>query len=48
LQADDDSGVVKLDQKINAKPSIEALKAERDAILAELFGVGQPAYALAA
>jgi hypothetical protein len=30
-----------MDQKINAKPSIEALKAERDAILAELFGAEQ-------
>lgn len=35
-------------QKINAETRIQALKAERDSILAELFGVGQPAYAHAA
>lgn len=36
-----------MDQKINADKRIEALKAERDAILAELFGAGQQAFAYA-
>ncbi len=39
--------VVKRGQKTNAKLSIKELRAERDAILAEL-GLGQRAYALAA
>ena len=46
LQAGDDSRAAKLDQKINADK--EALRAERDAILAELYGFGKPAFALAA
>lgn len=40
---------VKLNQNINAgKNRIAALKAEAEAIRAELFGVRQPAFALAA
>jgi len=38
-QADNDSDVVKSDQNLNARNSVSALRAERDLILAELFGV---------
>jgi len=51
LQAGDDSRAAKLDQKINAGQNrIEALKAEKNRILAELAGLygGRQALALAA
>jgi hypothetical protein len=53
LQADDDPRVVKLGQKINANKRIDALKAEAEAIRAELAAfvggnVGQRAFAYTA